>query len=153
MTNLVFGGGQSVDEVDTVVVPRASDDVARTDDELVTEAEENVVFLLAVAIDEVEVEVSLVVDPSLGEETTILVAVALNEVDEADLVVELPLLLEIPFLSLFIWPDTTVPVVTLADDDVERVDDELVVEADDTPVLVAVACRRGRFRRRAAFVA
>ena len=130
MTNLVFGGGQSVDEVDTVVVPRASDDVARTDDELVTEAEENVVFLLAVAIDEVEVEVSLVVDPSLGEETTILVAVALNEVDEADLVVELPLLLEVPFLSLFIWPDTTV--VTLADDDVERVDDELVIEADDT---------------------
>ena len=85
-----------------MVVPRASDDVARTDDELVTEAEENVVFLLAVAIDEVEVEVSLVVDPSLGEETTILVAVALNEVDEADLVVELPLLLEVPFLSLFI---------------------------------------------------
>ena len=96
---------------------------------------------------------SLVVDPSLGEETTILVAVALNEVDEADLVGELPLLLEVPFLSLFIWPDTTVPVVTLADDDVERVDDGLVIEADDTPVLVAVACRRGRFRRRAAFVA
>ena len=42
----------------------------------------------------------LVVDPSL-EETIILVAVALNEVDEVDLVVESPLLPEVAFLSLF----------------------------------------------------
>lgn len=30
-------------------------------------------------------------------------------------------------------------VVALADDDVERVDDELVIEADETTVLIAVA--------------
>lgn len=101
VTNLVFGGGQSVDEVDAVMVPRAADDVARTDDELVTEADETVV-LVAVATDEVEVEVDLRVDPSFIEETTVPVAVALDEVGEADLVVESPLLLMVPFLSLFI---------------------------------------------------
>jgi len=90
-----------------VVVLRAADDVARTDDKLVTEADKTIVFLVAVAIDEVEVEVDLVVDPSLVEETTVLVAVALNEVDEADLVVELHLLPEVPFLSLLIWPESS----------------------------------------------
>ena len=102
MTNLVFGGGQSVDEVDTVVVPRAADDVVRTDGDLATEAEETIVFLVAVAIDKVEVEVDLVVDQSLVEEATALVAVALNGVDGADLVVGLDSLLEVLFLSLFI---------------------------------------------------
>ena len=84
MTNLVFGGGQSVDEADTVVVPRAADDAARTEVKLATEADETVVFLVVMAIDEVQVEVDLAVDPSLVEETTALVAVDINEVDDAD---------------------------------------------------------------------
>ena len=91
-----------VDEADTVVVPRAADDAARMEVKLATEADETVVFLVVVAIDEVEVEVDLAVDPSLVEETTALVAVDINEVDDADLVAELPLLPQVLFLSSFI---------------------------------------------------
>jgi hypothetical protein len=130
VTNLVFKGEQWVNGVDTMVVPRVVDDVVRSDNELVTEASETGVFLVAVAIDEVEVEVDLIVDPSLVEETTVLVAVTFNEVDEEHLVVELPLLPEVPFLSLFIRPDAAV-VVALADEDIERADDELVMVAFD----------------------
>lgn len=47
------------------------DSLVRTDGDLATEAEETIVFLVAVAIDKVEVGVDLVVDQSLVEEATL----------------------------------------------------------------------------------